>query len=110
MIAALSAVATATKAEAAEAERCSDCAMLADQMPVPESFDRKTMPGYLEMVRQSVHDLAIREQISHSEAGLRVYWQALPTMVEMESPPDVSSIAGVSCAHYTASLREGVCN
>jgi hypothetical protein len=78
-LAAAVAVAPVVKAEAS----CADCErVFATAFTVPDAFDKQQAPGYVEMARRAVHELAIREGISHDEAGVREWWNAFPTIVE----------------------------
>ncbi len=80
-------VATVPKAEPVQAA-CADCErVFSGPLTVPPNFDQHQATGYIETARQSVHAMALREGISHDEAGLRLWWDAFPSyVVEPMSP------------------------
>lgn len=86
------------------AAACTDCERVFSQaFTVPEAFDSARSADYVEMARRSAHELATREGISHDEAGLRVWWQALPSYT-VEAGPEFTADDGALYVRGTTVL------
>jgi hypothetical protein len=95
--------AVAPNIEAADAAGCVDCDRLfSATFTVPEMFDQQKAPGYFEMARKALHELAEREGISHDEAGLRVWGDAFPTY--MAVPVETQGLHVTDRAAFTGGV------
>ena len=82
-----------TVAKAETVLGCADCTRLfSATFPLPGGFDRQAPPG---MVQRAVHELAVREGISHDEVCVGAWLDALPPLVAKTEAKGYTQAPGV---------------